>query len=47
MTIEHHRPVIRLWGLVALAGLAWALIALAFASLAPPVYVPRIFHNYP
>jgi hypothetical protein len=46
MTIERSQPVIRLWTLAALAGLAWALIALAFASLAPPAYVPRLFHNY-
>jgi hypothetical protein len=46
MTIDREAPVIRLWTLGALAGLAWALIALAYASLAPPTYVPRIFHNY-
>ncbi len=26
--------------------LAWALIALAFASLAPPGIIPQFFHNY-
>lgn len=46
MTIQAQPPVLKLWTLVALAGLAWALIGLAFASLAPPAYVPRIFHNY-
>ncbi|MGH3428216.1 MAG: hypothetical protein ACRDQZ_11740 [Mycobacteriales bacterium] len=35
-----------MWTLAALAGLAWALIALAFASLAPPAYVPRVLQNY-
>ncbi len=35
-----------MWALAALAGLAWALIALAFASLAPPSYVPRLLQNY-
>jgi hypothetical protein len=37
---------IRLWTIFALAGLAWGLIALAYASLAPASYIPRIFHNY-
>ena len=37
---------IRLWTIFALAGLAWALIALAYASLAPSSHIPRIFHNY-
>lgn len=46
MTVQAHPPVLKLWTLAALAGLAWALIALAFASLAPPAYVPRIFSNY-
>jgi hypothetical protein len=37
---------VKLWTLAALAGLAWALIALAYASLAPSGSVPQIFHNY-
>jgi hypothetical protein len=40
------QPVLKLGTLAALAGLAWALIALAFASLAPSSLVPHIFHNY-
>lgn len=36
-------PAIRLWAVAALAGLSWALIALAFASLAPPTFVPHLF----
>lgn len=38
-------PAIRLWTVAALAGLSWALIALAFASLAPPAFVPRLFQD--
>jgi hypothetical protein len=41
-----HAPAQRLWTLAALGGLAWALIGLAFASLAPPSYVPRVLQNY-
>jgi hypothetical protein len=37
---------VKLWTLAALAGLAWALIALAYASLAPSGSVPLIFHTY-
>ena len=37
---------LRLGTIFALAALAWALIALAFASLAPAAYIPRVFHNY-
>ena len=46
MVDEQREPALKLWAIIALAGLAWALIALAFASLAPPAYVPRVFHNY-
>jgi ABC-type Na+ efflux pump permease subunit len=46
MIIDRQPPAIKLGTVLALAGLAWALIALAFASLAPPAYVPRLFHNY-
>jgi hypothetical protein len=31
--------------LVACAGLAWAVLAVAMAALAPPEYVPRIFQS--
>jgi hypothetical protein len=31
--------------LAALAALAWAVIAVTLAALAPPAYVPRIFHS--
>jgi hypothetical protein len=31
--------------LAALAALAWAVVAVTLAALAPPAYVPRIFHS--
>lgn len=31
--------------LAALAALVWAVIAVTLAALAPPAYVPRIFHS--
>jgi hypothetical protein len=31
--------------MAALAALAWAVIAVTLAALAPPSYVPRIFHS--
>ncbi len=46
MTPPIPPPNTRSVALVALAALAWAIIALAFASLAPADYVPRVFHNY-
>jgi ABC-type Na+ efflux pump permease subunit len=46
MTAQDRPPTARLWTLAALACLAWALIAVSFASLAPPTYVPHVFHNY-
>jgi hypothetical protein len=46
MAVQAPPPGIRLVTLAAMAGLAWALIALAYASLAPPTLVPRLFHNY-
>ena len=45
MTMQAPPPAIKLWTIAALAGLSWALIALAFASLAPSAVVPKIFHN--
>jgi hypothetical protein len=46
MVIQTRSSGLKLWTLAALAGLAWALIALAYASLAPSSAVPQIFHNY-
>lgn len=46
MTVQDHPPLFKLRTLLALAGLAWALIGLAYASLAPSSWVPRLFHNY-
>jgi hypothetical protein len=46
MSSQEHVPYTRPLTLVALASLAWAIIAFAVASLAPSDYVPRVFHNY-
>jgi len=46
MSDEGQSHVTRLWTLAALAVLAWSLIALAYASLAPAADIPLIFHNY-
>jgi len=46
MALDRRRPDVTLVTIAAFAGLAWALIALAYASLAPAQYVPRIFQNY-
>ena len=46
MSVEERQPGLTVWTIAALAALAWGLIALAFASLAPPSYIPRIFQNY-
>ena len=47
MKVMMRSPVaIKLWIVAALAALAWALLALFFASLAPQAMVPRIFQNY-
>ena len=35
-----------LWTIAALAGLAWGVLAVVFASVGPSEYVPTIFHNY-
>jgi hypothetical protein len=40
------RPNAWLWTLAALAGLAWGLIALVFASVGPSQFVPRLFYSY-
>lgn len=40
------RPLIWLWTLAALGGLAWGLIAVVFASVGPSQYVPRVFYSY-
>jgi hypothetical protein len=37
---------IKLWIILALSALAWGLLALGFASLAPTSTLPQIFHNY-
>ena len=34
------------WMIAALAASAWGLIAVAFASLAPPSLIPHIFYSY-
>jgi hypothetical protein len=46
MATDAQWRVIRIWTIFALAALTWALMALAFASLAPSPYIPRVFHNY-
>src|SRR5579864_9283590 len=43
---QDDTPGLRPWTIAVLAALAWALILLAFASLAPSSYVPRIFQNF-
>jgi hypothetical protein len=44
---EQRLPFLnRFWSLAALAGLVWALIGLAYASLAPSADIPRVFQNY-
>jgi len=35
-----------LWTLAPLAGLAWGLIAVVFASVGPSRFVPRLFYSY-
>jgi hypothetical protein len=40
------RPLIWLWTVAALGGLAWGLIAVTFASVGPSQYVPRVFYSY-
>ena len=40
------RPLIWLWTLAALGGLAWGLIAVIFASIGPSQFIPRIFYSY-
>ena len=40
------RPNAWLWTLAALAGLAWGLVAIVFASVGPSQYVPRLFYSY-
>jgi hypothetical protein len=39
-------PLLWLWTTAALAGLSWGLVAVVFASVAPPQYVPRVFFSY-
>ncbi|MBV9993573.1 MAG: hypothetical protein JO127_00040 [Caulobacteraceae bacterium] len=34
-----------LWATIAAAAFGWALIAVVFAAIGPPAYVPHIFHN--
>jgi len=43
---EGRRVGLNLGVIAALAALAWCLIGLAYASLAPSQDLPRIFHNY-
>ena len=44
--LDPRRLSTKPFGLAALAGLFWAVIAVAAASLAPQAYVPKLFHNY-
>jgi len=46
MSDQIGRRSVKLWTILALAGLGWALIGLAFASIAPPNMVPRVLNNY-
>jgi hypothetical protein len=46
MTIQTSPSGIKIGTIIAMAGLAWALIVLAYASLAPASAIPQIFHNY-
>jgi hypothetical protein len=46
MAVQAPPPGVKLVTVAAMGALAWGLIALAFASLAPPAMVPRVFHNY-
>jgi hypothetical protein len=39
-------PLVWLCTTAALAGLAWGLIAVVVASVAPPQFVPRVFFSY-
>ncbi len=39
-------PLLWLWTIAALGGLAWGLVAVVFASVAPPQFVPRVFFSY-
>jgi hypothetical protein len=34
-----------LWGTVAAAAFGWSVIAVIFAAVGPPTYVPHIFHS--
>ena len=40
------RPLVWLWTVAALGGLAWGLIAVIFASVGPSQYIPRVFYSY-
>lgn len=46
MTDSTVRPNTWLWTIAALAGLAWGLIAVIFASVGPSAAVPRVFFSY-
>jgi hypothetical protein len=39
-------PQIWLWTTTALAGLAWGLLAVVFASVAPARWIPHVFWSY-
>jgi hypothetical protein len=40
------QPNAWLWTIAALAGLAWGLLAVVFASVGPSELVPRLFYSY-
>src|SRR5580704_3170889 len=46
MPMSRRLPATSAWTIVALAGLIWAVIALAFAALGPGKYVPHVFFSY-
>jgi hypothetical protein len=46
MARARFAPLLWLWTTAALAGLAWGLVAVVFASVAPPRFVPRVFYSY-
>jgi|HubBroStandDraft_5_1064220.scaffolds.fasta_scaffold662872_2 hypothetical protein len=46
MAQSRQTPLIWLWTTAALAGLAWGLLAVVFAAIAPATWVPRLFWSY-
>jgi hypothetical protein len=45
VTVQGHRNIRTVWTFATLASLAWALMAVIFAWLAPPGDAPRIFND--